>query len=497
MESHQRLSTRAKLILGFSVILLLNVAILLTAIVSFNSIIRQNKQVARRNTVLVSLNEIKADQNRTRALILELMLNEDRAKHSDIKKQIREKTSEISAHVGALKDFYRDSPSDLTEVDRLIRLLDSYMVNRETQFKLIDAGKTSEAIALGSTVQTDTYEQIRAIIVAFEAKERNLSEQISANAERSDRISQFLIVGIGITAICIIISMIFIMFSMLRKIMGHLRKSIQVINNSTSDILATATEVATGATETAIAIAETTTTIEEVRQTAQVSSEKASLVSEISQKAAGIALKGKESVLETIEGMKKISRQMSLISESVIKLSDQSRTIAEITTTVNDIADQSNLLAVNAAIEAAKAGEQGRGFTVVAQEIRSLAEQSKQATSQVREILNDIQKSVNLAVQATENGSTAVETGSVLSFQSGEVIQMMTDSATETAQAAIQILASSQQQKVGMEQLVPAMENIKVASEQSLLGNKQTQQASLALDELGKNLKDLIEYYNV
>ena len=79
--------------------------------------------------------------------------------------------------------------------------------------------------------------------------------------------------------------------------------------------------------------------------------------------------------------------------------------------TVNDLAEQSNLLAVNASIEAAKAGEQGKGFAVVAQEVRNLAEQSKQATIQVRSILNDIQKATNAAVMVTEQGSKAVEAG--------------------------------------------------------------------------------------
>ena len=79
--------------------------------------------------------------------------------------------------------------------------------------------------------------------------------------------------------------------------------------------------------------------------------------------------------------------------------------------TVNDLAEQSNLLSVNAAIEAAKAGEQGKGFAVVAEEIRSLAVQSKQATTQVRAILNDVQRAISAAVLATEHVSKTVEIG--------------------------------------------------------------------------------------
>lgn len=497
MNSRFFSSTRFKLITGFTVIILLNVGVLLIAINSFNNVINQNQLVVARESVTRALTDIKADENRNRALILDMMLTTKPDVQALIKSKILLKKDEVDRQIQTIQEYYKDSPDDLQQIIKAIELINNYRVNRDVQFQLIAQAKITEAVAMGVGIQSELYEKFRGIFDEFEKKETLLATQQVTAADKRARFAQSLIIGIGISAIIISLIMVFSMFRMLRKIMGQLNQSIQILNESTTNILSTVTEVSTGAAETSTAIAETTTTIEEVRQTAQLSSEKANLVSGSSQKAATIALKGKESVLETIEGMKKISQHMMLITESVIKLSEQSRTIAEITTTVSDIADQSNLLAVNAAIEAAKAGEQGRGFAVVAQEIRSLAEQSKQSTAQVKEILNDIQKSVNLAVQATENGNAVVETGSSLSAQSGEVIQLMTESVAEAAQAAIQISASSQQQKAGMDQLVPAMENIKLASEQSLIGNKQTQKAAQALDQLGKNLKNLIEYYKV
>jgi methyl-accepting chemotaxis protein len=497
MNSRTFLSTRFKMIAGFTVIVILCIVALLTAINSFNKVVKQNKLTTDRESVTRSLTEIKADLNLNRALTLDMMLRKKNEDQLKLKNQILEKASEIDDFNKIVQDYYKNSPAALQQFESLLKLIKSYRANRSLQFQMIEKGKIDEALTLASGIQAEYFEKISGIIDGLEKKEVALSIQLIADADNNAYFAENLIIVTGISAVAVIIIMVVIMFRMLRKIIGQLNRSITVLGESTTNILSTVTEVSTGAAETATAIAETTTTIEEVRQTAQLSSEKANLVSESSQKAANIALKGKESVLETIEGMRKISQQMMLITESVIKLSEQSRTISEITTTVSDIADQSNLLAVNAAIEAAKAGEQGRGFAVVAQEIRSLAEQSKQSTAQVKEILNDIQKSVNLAVQATENGNSVVETGSILSAQSGEVIQLMTDSVTEAAQAAIQISASSQQQKAGMEQLVPAMENIKVASEQSLIGNKQTQKAAQALDELGKNLKHLIAYYKV
>ncbi len=283
----------------------------------------------------------------------------------------------------------------------------------------------------------------------------------------------------------------------LKEVTKEIQEAVNVLASSTSEILSTTTEVASTAAETATAVNETTTTVEEVKQTSQVSSQKAKYVSETAQKAVQVSQSGGKSVQETIDKMNRIQDQMTAVAESIIRLSEQSQAIGEIIATVNDLAEQSNLLAVNASIEAAKAGEQGRGFAVVAQEVKSLAEQSKQATSQVRVILGDIQKATGAAVLATEQGGKSVEAGVLQSAQAGEAIRMLAGSISEAAQAATQIAASSQQQVVGMEQIITAMDNIRQASEQNVSGTRQTETAAQNLHELGQKLKGLVERFKV
>jgi methyl-accepting chemotaxis protein len=220
-------------------------------------------------------------------------------------------------------------------------------------------------------------------------------------------------------------------------------------------------------------------------------------VSDSSQKAAQIGQSGKQAVEDTVSGMNRIQQQMEAVAQSVITLSERGQAIGELNAVVNDLADQSNLLSVNASIEAAKAGEHGKGFSVVAQEIKNLAEQAKQATAQVRGILGDIQRATSAAVMATEQGSKAVEAGVTLAAEAGESIRLLVDSATEAAQAAIQILASSQQQTAGMDQVTPAMENIRQASAQNAASTKQAEVAALSLHELGLKLKLLADRFTV
>jgi len=256
------------------------------------------------------------------------------------------------------------------------------------------------------------------------------------------------------------------MISALRDEMQSIREAVNVIASSATQISASTTELASAASQTASAVSETTSTVEEVKQTAHLSTQKAKHVFDSAQKASDVSQQGRKA-------------------------------IGEIIAAVNDIADQSNLLAVNAAIEAAKAGDQGKGFAVVAQEVRNLAEQSKQATSQVRTILNEIQKAVGEAVMSTEQEIKAVEAGMRQTSEAGNSFRRLADTIGESAQAATQITASSQQQLVGMDQVVLAITNISQASSQNVAGAKQVETAAQNLHDLGQQLKQLIDRYRL
>ncbi len=283
----------------------------------------------------------------------------------------------------------------------------------------------------------------------------------------------------------------------LKKLTSDIMSSVDVVNAAIVEISTSAIQLSATSSETATAVSETTGTIEEVRQTAQRSNEKSKTIVENSSKTTQIAKMGKDSTESSILEINKVCDQIKVIAQNMEHLSEQSHLISEILETVDDLAQQSNLLAVNAAIEAAKAGEHGKGFSVVAQEIKVLSEQSKAATGQVRNVLNDIQKATNSAVIATEQGTKVAQVSQNKSSESGEAIQVLTNSVSETSEEMTVIAEMSSQQLNGMEQAVIAMENIREASNKNVESMRQLEQSAQNLKKLSNQMRDFVGKYKL
>jgi methyl-accepting chemotaxis protein len=477
-----------KIIGGYAVVIALLVIVTVISFNSLRSIQGAYKRFIDVNERLIDgANELRFEvRDQVAHYRAYLLYPDERKKYWD---QLQEDYNQFNTIIERMKKLVI-TDEGRSMLDEIAALQVKHEQGQEKVIELVQKGKSSEALAHGiKEVRPLTYK------ITDKAKafyEREIKLETEGRAEVNSTVKRFNIVMVFISLFGLV-SGLAIGFYLTRSITRQLRESITQISSSSAEILAMTTQVASGASETATALSETTTTVEEVKQTSQVSSQKAKYVSESAQKTMQVSQGGKKSVDESIKVMNHIMEQMQAIAESIVRLSEQSQAIGEIISTVNDLAEQSNLLAVNASIEAAKAGEQGKGFAVVAQEVKNLAEQSKQATAQVRTLLNDVQKATAAAVIATEQGNKAVEAGVKQSTEAGESIRTLADSIAESAQAATQIAASSQQQLVGMDQITSAMENIKLATEQNVTGTKQAEIAAQNLHELGQRLNQLIE----
>ncbi len=538
------LSTRSKLFVSFgTMIILLGIVV----VASYNSLMgirtMQKKMYEEEFMNMADLKDVRFYQDRIRLISMTMLAVKDKQRLESLRDSGEEFTKKDDELMSRLLDRGKASKNAvaLREFDELLKLF------RETRDKqvipLIFAGKAEEAKKVISGIQAERNDKMGVIIdklVTASEDEARASVAESVQAIRNFVIVLFII---GLAALVLSVTVVWYlsgiiagplkdisgiaekiaegdlrvvmtsneradevgilagtfrrMVENMRQVNGEIHASVNTLASSASEILAATTEVATGMAETATSVSETTATVEEVKQTVQLSAGKARGVSESAQNAVSVARQGNAAAAKTVDGINHIRELMEAVAGNIMNLSEQTQAVGEIITSVSDLTQQSNLLAVNAAVEASKAGEHGKGFTVVAQEIRSLADQSKQATEQVRSILGDIQKATGSAVLAAEQVSRAVDEGVKQAAEAGESIRRLSESIAEAAQAVIQIAASGQQQFAGMDQIAMAMENIKQAAQQNVSATQQTEKAAHDLNELGQKLKEIVTRFKV
>ena len=548
MKWFNNLALTSKFILILGLVLL----VLAAAVgLSFQSLYSARSTASNINNkhypAILNLIELRSNQNWQRAQTMEAVLTTDPAGQKVLEANVSSIGDQNDNIIKSLDVFIQTDPYAQASTDfmntwnQVKQLLAQNKTNRTIIFQDIYAGKLAEATQLAVGIQKTNVDEARALLITMDDEENaEIDQLLQASSQAIDR--SLIVCGTlgGLAVLLLILTVIVLtqvvsrplkelsvlstrigngdltteirqvshndevgsLFQTFRTMTDNIRTmvkenkaSVNLLSSASSEILAAATQVASSSVETATAVSQTTSTVEEVRQISESSSAKAKAVADNAQKTTEIAQNGKKAVESLVEVMNNIRERVESIAESVVRLSEQGQAIGEIIASVNDIADQSNLLSVNAAIEAAKAGEYGKGFGVVAQEIKGLAEQSRQATTRVRAILLDVQKGTSAAVMATEQGNKAVEIGVKQSQDAGESIRVLADSVAEAAQAAVQIAASNQQQMAGISQVTIAMENIKQGSNQTAASTKQAEMAARNLSELAQKIKQLMEHY--
>ncbi|MBQ6130856.1 MAG: methyl-accepting chemotaxis protein [Selenomonadaceae bacterium] len=209
---------------------------------------------------------------------------------------------------------------------------------------------------------------------------------------------------------------------------------------------------------------------------------------------------GKEKVDAAIDVMKNIAEQVSSSAQVVGELGRRSDEIGQIVETISGIAGQTNLLALNAAIEAARAGEQGRGFSVVAEEVRKLAEQSSLAADNIAKLIATIQKDTSSAVESIELGNQSVKEGTKSVAETGKAF---VDIETQASKLNINVNRSLEDISAvdtSNKAILAAVEHVKEISNRSSENansvSAATQEQSAAMQEVANASKTLSELAN-
>lgn len=283
----------------------------------------------------------------------------------------------------------------------------------------------------------------------------------------------------------------------LKHVIGEFTKLTLETGTSATQISAVVQEQASIATEQAATISEITATVEELSASSSQIADNSSEVVNHANNAFKLSENGVVSLDHLKTKMDEINHDNKENIKEIIDLGKKSKEIGKVMEIINNIADQTKLIAFNAAIEASSAGEAGKRFSVVAVEIRRLADNVMESTEEIAHKVEEIQSAITRLVVSSELGSKKIADGTAAVSGTMDELLNIVEGAKSTSETASQISLATQQQKTATEQALNALREIDEGLRQSSISIKQTTSITRNLTELSGNLKKIVETFKL
>ncbi|WP_417596748.1 methyl-accepting chemotaxis protein [Oceanospirillum sp.] len=207
------------------------------------------------------------------------------------------------------------------------------------------------------------------------------------------------------------------------------------------------------------------------------------------------ARNGNTVVQQGISGISQLIEDVNTVSNTLHGLAREAENIGEVLDIIEGIAEQTNLLALNAAIEAARAGEQGRGFAVVADEVRTLASRSRQATEDIHGMIDRLQGQSRDAVAAMSHGQSSAQSSVDQIKETGEALESITQAVIDIAEMNSDISRTANAYSDSAEKVVTQMQSLQLMVSETQQDASAAEQASKSLFEAISGLQDRVQGY--
>jgi len=481
----KNLKFRTRILLGYLIPLLLFLALGGTV---YSLSTRKNelqKEVEQAQTTIIKMDQL--------VLGLSMMLRSARGQVLFPKDQsyqhyqkVQEQGVQMFQEVSPELDRLIQDPKQRESLSILLTKASAFTEGAKQVFSLVKAGQISQATKLTDELQLSDidkiYDEILAQEIAVRAKKQN--EDKAAGT--------FLILvvvfGTVISVIATLVSSLWITLGINQK----LQQSASEITASSSQIAATIEQQERVTSQQASSVHETTTTMDELEASFRQSAEQAKATVAAAQQVLQLAENGTKAVEENLEGMFTLEKKVGVIAEQMVHLSEQANQIGMISQFVSDLANQTDMLAINSAVEAARAGEHGKGFSIVANEIRRLADQSQRSVEKIYALVSEIQNAINSTVMVTEEGTKTVKTGVKIAQKTEQTFAGVEEGVTAVVLNNQQISLNLKQQLDGIQQVVQAMDSINKGARETASGISQTRIGTQQLNKAALNLKQIV-----
>lgn len=276
------------------------------------------------------------------------------------------------------------------------------------------------------------------------------------------------------------------------RLVAALREATRHLGANTERIVEIAAGQAAGATEQAASIQEVSSTSEEMAATLKVISESARGVEQVAGQTLLACRQGQEDLVNILAGMDRINSRVREIAQEMLHLQEHSLKIESILDLIREVAEKTNLISLNASIEAAAAGEAGRRFSIIANEVRELAEQTAGSIREIREMISLLQQATNRTIMVTEEGTKQADATHLAASQVNRSFQNLTALAEETAAAAKEIALSSSQQTSASEHLAATISEINTVARGFVDSAREIETSTFELNRLAETLRQMV-----
>ncbi|MFH1453812.1 MAG: methyl-accepting chemotaxis protein [Armatimonadota bacterium] len=268
----------------------------------------------------------------------------------------------------------------------------------------------------------------------------------------------------------------------------QLSATAQAMNATIEEAASTVQQIAKGAEVQAQKVEETTKVMEGMSMSINSIADNAAKASSASDQSVSSAQSGGKAAKDAVEKMGAINNSVESSSVVVKQLGERSQEIDDIIKVITDIADQTNLLALNAAIEAARAGESGRGFAVVAEEVRKLAEGSAKAADEISKLIRTIKQETESVVKSMDEVSKDVGSGRDVIMSVDSVLAEIMENVQNASAMVREIKEATEEQTAGAKQIVKSVSDIASTSEETAAA---TEEASASTEEMTSSMEEL------
>jgi methyl-accepting chemotaxis protein len=265
------------------------------------------------------------------------------------------------------------------------------------------------------------------------------------------------------------------------------------VDSAAVELLSAAQQQSKANSEQAAALTQNASAIEELAIAAKEIERRAHEVFGNARQNVDLAGRSYDAVTASSRAIEQIGTSTSEAAKCIAALGEKSMAITEVTELIDGIASQTNLLALNAAIEAARAGEAGRGFSVVAVEIRKLAENVVESTKEIKRLIKEIQDSTSASVLATERVAKEVERGAEHSKVVAASLERMQETLKTTSESAQGIQVSTSQQTAATDEMTKIVQEFTSFSQEAAKAARESFESAEELTRLASGLRKSAE----